>query len=95
MGERIYMDLRGLMVAQGETSKSLARAVGVSATHISDILTGRRFPRTDLCYDILKHLNKEPSDIYLYFPPKGKRVEVPAQRPIQRGQPVIRVGRAG
>ena len=94
MPERIYMDLRGLMVAQGATIRSLARAVGVSTTHINDILAGRTYPKTDLCYDILKHLNKEPGEIYLYFPPKGKRVEVPVQRPVQRGQPIVRVGRA-
>ena len=52
--ERLYLELRGLMTAQDVTIKQLARGVGVSVTHINDILAGRTYPKTDLCYDILK-----------------------------------------
>ena len=92
--ERLYLDLRGLMTAQDVTIKMLARGVGVSATHINDILAGRTYPKIDLCYDILRHLNADTENISLYFPPNGKRVEVASKKPTNQRQPlVIRVGR--
>jgi len=92
--ERLYLDLRGLMTSQDITIKKLARGVGVSATHINDILAGRTFPKTDLCYDILHFLSADTDAISLYFPPKGKRNEVAARKntnPYE--QRVVRVGR--
>lgn len=77
--ERLYLDLRGLMTSQDVTIKQLARGVGVSATHINDILAGRTCPKTDLCYDILNYLNADPANIFQYFPPEGKSAGVPAK----------------
>lgn len=92
--ERLYLDLRGLMTSQDVTIKQLARGVGVSATHINDILAGRTYPKTDLCYDILNYLNAEPANIFQYFPPAGKRAGVPAKPDTNpRGQRVVRIGR--
>lgn len=92
--ERLYLDLRGLMTAQDVTIKQLARGVGVSATHINDILAGRTYPKTDLCYDILKHLNADSEGISLYFPPKGKRAEATAKKAVNPREPrIVRVGR--
>ncbi len=92
--ERLYLDLRGLMTAQDVTIKKLARGVGVSATHINDILAGRTYPKTDLCYDILRYLNADTESISLYFPPKGKRAEVATKKPTNQREPlIIRVGR--
>jgi len=92
--ERLYLDLRGLMTSQDVTIKQLARGVGVSATHINDILAGRTFPKTDLCYDILKYLNAESENIFQYFPPAGKRAGVPV-KPITNPHEkrVVRIGR--
>lgn len=92
--ERLYLDLRGLMTSQDVTIKQLARGVGVSATHINDILAGRTFPKTDLCYDILKYLNAESANIFQYFPPAGKRAGVPVKpntNPHEKH--VVRIGR--
>lgn len=92
--ERLYLDLRGLMTAQDVTIKKLARGVGVSATHINDILAGRTYPKTDLCYDILHYLNADTERIFLYFPPKGKRAEAAVKKnanPLE--QRIIRIGR--
>ena len=92
--ERLYLDLRGLMTSQDVTIKQLARGVGVSATHINDILAGRTFPKTDLCYDILKYLNAEAANIFQYFPPAGKRAGVlvkPNTKPHEKR--VVRIGR--
>ena len=92
--ERLYLDLRGLMTAQDVTIKQLARGVGVSVTHINDILAGRTYPKTDLCYDILKYLNADTENISLYFPPKGKRVETTAKKAVNPREPrIVRVGR--
>lgn len=92
--ERLYLDLRGLMTAQDVTIKKLARGVGVSATHINDILAGRTYPKTDLCYDILRYLNADTECIFLYFPPKGKRVEAAVKKAINPREPrIIRIGR--
>ena len=92
--ERLYLDLRGLMTAQDVTIKQLARGVGVSATHINDILAGRTYPKTDLCYDILKYLNADTENISLYFPPNGKRVEAAAKKTVNPREPrIVRVGR--
>ena len=91
--ERLYLDLRGLMTAQDVTIKQLARGVGVSVTHINDILAGRTYPKTDLCYDILKYLNTDTENISLYFPPKGKRVETTAKKAVNPREPrIVRVG---
>jgi len=92
--ERLYLDLRGLMTSQDVTIKQLARGVGISATHINDILAGRTCPKTDLCYDILKYLNADAGNIFLYFPPDGKRAAtVVLQRESPREQRIVRVGR--
>ena len=92
--ERLYLDLRGLMTSQDVTIKQLARGVGVSATHINDILAGRTYPKTDLCYDILKFLNADATNIYQYFPPKGKRTEAPARQIACPREPrIVRIGR--
>lgn len=92
--ERLYLDLRGLMTSQDVTIKKLARGVGVSATHINDILAGRTYPKTDLCYDILRYLNADTESISLYFPPKGKRAEAAIKKPTNQREPlIIRVGR--
>lgn len=92
--ERLYLDLRGLMTAQDVTIKQLAHSVGVSVTHINDILAGRTYPKTDLCYDILKYLNADTESIFLYFPPKGKRVEAATRKAANpREQRIIRIGR--
>lgn len=92
--ERLYLDLRGLMTAQDVTIKKLARGVGVSATHINDILAGRTYPKTDLCYSILDYLNADTDNIYLYFPPNGKRAEAAIKKPANPREPlIIRVGR--
>lgn len=45
--ERLYLDLRGLMTAQDVTIKELARGVGVSVTHINDILAGRSWVKLE------------------------------------------------
>lgn len=92
--ERLYLDLRGLMTAQDVTIKGLARGVGVSVTHINDILAGRTYPKTDLCYDILKFLNADTTDIFRYFPPTGKRPGVSSMPNINpREKRIIRIGR--
>jgi hypothetical protein len=67
--------------------------VGVSATHINDILAGRTFRNTDLCYDILKYLNAESANIFQYFPPAGKRMVVPAKQNANTREPhIVRIG---
>ena len=92
--ERLYLDLRGLMTSQDVTIKQLARGVGVSATHINDILAGRTYPKTDLCYDILKYLNAEPANVFQYFPPAGKRAVIPVKPNANpREQRIVRIGR--
>lgn len=92
--ERLYLDLRGLMTAQNMTIKELARGVGVSVTHINDILAGRSYPKIDLCYDILHFLAADTANIFRYFPPAGKRmVSTAKQNANPYGQKVIRVGR--
>lgn len=92
--ERLYLDLRGLMTAQDVTIKKLARGVGVSATHINDILAGRTYPKTDLCYDILRYLNADTGSIFLYFPPNGKRAETAVKKAINPREPrIVRIGR--
>ena len=92
--ERLYLDLRGLMTSQDVTIKQLARGVGVSATHINDILAGRTYPKTDLCYDILKYLNADTAHIFQYFPPGGKKTEVPAKQTNSPYEPrIVRIGR--
>ena len=92
--ERLYLDLRGLMTSQDVTIKQLARGVGVSATHINDILAGRTYPKTDLCYDILNFLNADATNFFQYFPPKGRRVEAPVRQTDSPREPrVVRIGR--
>ena len=92
--ERLYLDLRGLMTAQDVTIKKLARGVGVSATHVNDILAGRTYPKTDLCYDILRYLNANTESIFLYFPPNGKRAEAAVKKAINPREPrIVRIGR--
>jgi transcriptional regulator with XRE-family HTH domain len=92
--ERLYLDLRGLMTAQDVTIKQLARGVGVSATHINDILAGRTYPKTDLCYDILRYLNADTESISLYFPPNGKRAEAALKKATSPREPrIVRIGR--
>ncbi len=92
--ERLYLDLCGLMTSQDVTIKHLARGVGVSATHINDILAGRTYPKTELCYEILSYLNAEPTNVFQYFPPAGKRAEVPAKANTNpREKRIVRIGR--
>ena len=91
--ERLYLELRGLMTAQDVTIKQLARGVGVSVTHSNDILAGRTYPKTDLCYDILHYLNANTENIFQYFPPKGKRAEAAAKTVNPREPRIVRVGR--
>ena len=92
--QRLYLDLRGLMTSQDVTIKQLARGVGVSATHINDILAGRTYPKTDLCYDILKFLNADATNIYQYFPPEGKKAEAPVRQAAGlRESRIVRIGR--
>lgn len=92
--ERLYLDLRGLMTAQDVTIKKLARGVGVSATHINDILAGRTYPKTDLCYDILNYLSADTERIFLYFPPNGKRTEAAVKKTFNTHESrIVRIGR--
>lgn len=80
---RRYILLRARMLTSSMTIRSLARSIGVSTTHINDILSGRRFPRTDICYDILKVLEVPPNEIYNYFPPAGITPKDVVQREIE------------
>ena len=92
--ERLYLDLRGLMTAQDVTIKELARGIGVSVTHINDILAGRSYPKIDLCYDILHFLATDTANIFLYFPPAGKKmISTTKLNANPHAQKVIRVGR--
>lgn len=71
---KLYADLRGKMRAKELRIEDMARLTGVSTAHMNNILTGRSYPKIDLCYDILKHLGEPAEMLFVYFPPDGRSV---------------------
>lgn len=70
-----YLVLRGRLRAKGFTIADIARKTGASVSHMNNVLCGRAYPTLDLCYDIIKQLEADPSEIYKLFPPDGKGEE--------------------
>lgn len=87
---KLYADLRGKMAAEDMPTAKLAHRVGVTPQHINNILSGRTQPRLDLCYEILEELGESPDKLPVYFPPKGIRIENPANR--KTVPRIVRVG---
>lgn len=92
-----YLELRGRIHAKGWSIADIARKTGVSESHMNNILCVRTYPKIDLCYDILKAIDAEPSEIYTLFPPGGvtpaREATLTAAKERQNRK-VIRIGRA-
>lgn len=78
--ERLYQELKGKLRAEQMTTKMLARKLGISESHLSNVLNGRSSPRMDIAYEILGYLGVPLEDLPYYFPPNGTRLEKPEQR---------------
>lgn len=69
MNER-HLKLRGHIKSVGHTIPTLARKVGVSTSHLNNVLCGRSSPKLDLCYAIINEVKAEKKDIFDLFPPE-------------------------
>ena len=69
MNER-HLKLRGHIKASGHTIPTLARKVGVSTSHMNNVLCGRTSPKLDLCYAIIDEVKADKADIFALFPPE-------------------------
>jgi transcriptional regulator with XRE-family HTH domain len=88
-----YLELRGRIRAKGWTIADMARKVGLSGSHLSNILCGRTSPQLSLCYDIIREVGADPSEIYKLFPPGGIAPDHTLGGRNQLSREVIHVGR--
>ena len=65
-----HLKLRGCIKAAGYTIPMLARKVGVSTSHLNNVLCGRSSPKLDLCYAIIDEVKADKKDIFDLFPPE-------------------------
>ena len=65
---RTYAKLREAVREAGTTFEYVAWKIGVSKSHMCDMLNGRSEPRIGECYAILDVLELPHSDFHLYFP---------------------------
>ena len=78
---RTYAKLREAVREAGTTFEYVAWKIGVSKSHMCDMLNGRSEPRIGECYAILDVLELPHSDFHLYFPKGGQaNVCIPSLR---------------
>ena len=87
-----HLELRGRIKASGRTAATMARSVGISESHMHNILCARSFPTIDLAYDIIREVGGEPSEIYKLFPPGGISPDQ-VKNGIKGSRTIIRAGR--
>jgi len=68
-----HLKLRGHIKASGHTIVTLARKMGVSTSHLNNVLCGRSSPKLDLCYAIIDEVKADKADIYTLFPPEVEK----------------------
>ncbi len=57
MHRRAYPNLRMYLVKTGTTQAALAKRLGVEPSHVSHIVSGRRFPSGQLAKKIVREAN--------------------------------------
>lgn len=57
-------NIKSIMAEKGLKSKKLAEIIGISATHLSYILNGKRIPSVDVLEKIAKALDVSVGDLY-------------------------------
>lgn len=70
-----YAKLRGLMAEKGYNITKMAKTLHKSIPNLSQKLSGQREWKLAECYEILDLLEKDPSEIYAYFPDGGFEIE--------------------
>ena len=77
----MYTELRRALKAAKLDQYELANWLGISASAVSNRMTGKsRWPLDD-CYKTLAYLGREPEDIAILFPPDGKTRPGPVAEP--------------
>lgn len=77
----MYTELRRALKAAKVDQYELANWLGISASAVSNRMTGKsRWPLDD-CYKTLAYLGREPEYIALLFPPNGTARPAPASEP--------------
>lgn len=69
----LHLKLRGYIKASGHTISTLARKMGVSTSHLNNVLCGRSSPKLDLCYAIIDEVRADKADIFALFPPEVEK----------------------
>ena len=77
----MYTELRRALKAAKLDQYEIANWLGISASAVSNRMTGKsRWPLDD-CYKTLAYLGREPEDIVILFPPEGKTRPAPVSGP--------------
>ena len=86
----MYTELRRALKAAKVAQYELANWLGVSASAVSNRMTGKsRWPLDD-CYKARAYLGREPEDIALLFPPEGKARPTPVTEPSEDALAALR-----